>query len=197
MMSEGSSTIFQAILGSAFGKLPPALKAFHSDSADRIWTGKAETFAASSPIAKLVAGLFGFPDTSGKILASVSIITHKNSERWTRNFDGNKFISILRPGSGRNQHLMVEQFGYIKFSVALAWKDKKLWFIPQNWSIWGIPLPRFLMPGGDSFEYEKDGRFHFNVNIEAPLIGRLASYRGWLEPPNQTPSPDNHPPASR
>ncbi|MET0638609.1 MAG: DUF4166 domain-containing protein, partial [Hyphomicrobium sp.] len=28
----------------------------------------------------------------------------------------------------------------------------------------------------------EDGRFHFDVAIRIPIVGRLAHYRGWLVP---------------
>jgi hypothetical protein len=43
-------------------------------------------------------------------------------------------------------------------------------------------MPRWLMPGGDSFETVKDGRFRFHVEIRLPLAGLVARYRGWLAP---------------
>ena len=46
----------------------------------------------------------------------------------------------------------------------------------------GIPLPRALLPGDQSFEYEADGRFVFDVEIGAPGVGRIVHYRGTLQP---------------
>ena len=43
-------------------------------------------------------------------------------------------------------------------------------------------MPRWLMPGGDSFETVEDGRFRFHVEIRLPLAGLVVRYRGWLEP---------------
>jgi hypothetical protein len=43
-------------------------------------------------------------------------------------------------------------------------------------------MPRWLMPGGDSFETVKDGRFRFHVEIRLPLAGLVVRYRGWLAP---------------
>jgi hypothetical protein len=46
----------------------------------------------------------------------------------------------------------------------------------------GIPLPRFLLPEGESFETERNGKFCFDVEIAAPLIGLIVSYKGQLTP---------------
>jgi len=193
---DASQPIFGQILGAAFESLPQKLRAFHGSKADRLWTGNAEIIAATTPMAKLVARLFGFPRENGNSPVSVSVSVHENSERWTRNFDGNRFDSVLQPGHGKNKYLMIEQFGYVKVALALVCKDGRLWFIPRNWSVFGIPMPKFLMPGGDSFEYEDNGIFQFNVIIKAPFIGRLVSYRGWLKP-SKKPTPHNPPPVWR
>ena len=43
-------------------------------------------------------------------------------------------------------------------------------------------MPRFLMPTGTSFEEERDGQFHFDVEIATPLTGLIVAYKGRLEP---------------
>ena len=50
----------------------------------------------------------------------------------------------------------------------------------RGW-LFGLPLPRWLLPRSEAREYVEDDRFHFDVAIDAPLgIGRLVRYRGWL-----------------
>ncbi|WP_366855444.1 DUF4166 domain-containing protein [Brevundimonas sp.] len=45
-----------------------------------------------------------------------------------------------------------------------------------------MPLPLFLAPRTQTHErVDEQGRFVFDVDIRLPLIGRLASYCGWLE----------------
>ncbi|CAM5773035.1 hypothetical protein LMIY3S_04043 [Labrys miyagiensis] len=39
-------------------------------------------------------------------------------------------------------------------------------------------------PGGNSFESEEEGRFHFHVEIDHPLLGLIVRYQGWLIPDN-------------
>jgi hypothetical protein len=52
----------------------------------------------------------------------------------------------------------------------------------HGWSIFGLPLPHVLCPGGDVYEtQDAHGRFHFHVDLRAPGFGRLCKYEGWLE----------------
>ena len=53
----------------------------------------------------------------------------------------------------------------------------------------GVPLPRFLAPSVRTFESERDGRYHFEVEASLPLLGRIVRYAGWLERKTSAPTP--------
>ena len=69
-----------------------------------------------------------------------------------------------------------------KKTLTIVFQDARLRIIPRRWTLFGLPLPRTLMPRGDSYEAEADGKFCFHVAIALPLIGPVVSYDGWLEP---------------
>ena len=50
---------------------------------------------------------------------------------------------------------------------------RRLRLIVRRWSVFAIPLPLWLAPGGDSYEYAADGRFHFHVEIGHPWTGLI------------------------
>ena len=76
----------------------------------------------------------------------------------------------------------MERFGAISVVLALVLDGGRLYLIPRRWCLWGIPMPRLLLPTGASFETEEDNRFCFDVDISAPLIGLIVAYRGALAP---------------
>jgi hypothetical protein len=86
----------------------------------------------------------------------------------------------MRYGSGRNKHLLVEQFGIVAVALALVVEDEKLNLVPRRWSAFGIPLPKLLLPKGISFETQRGGRFSFDVVIALPIVGDVVSYQGSL-----------------
>lgn len=52
----------------------------------------------------------------------------------------------------------------------------------EGWRLGALPLPSALAPRTRAHEeVDEQGRFIFDVEISAPLIGRLVRYRGWLE----------------
>jgi len=102
-------------------------------------------------------------------------------ERWNRTFAGRSFTSFQSAGRGTSAHLLRERFGPLAFDLALVVEGAKLCLVVRRWSLWGLPLPLLLAPGGDSYEMVIDDRFHFHVEIRHRLIGLIVNYRGWLE----------------
>ena len=67
-------------------------------------------------------------------------------------------------------------------SLAIDASSEMLRLVVRRWNAFGIPMPRYLAPGGDAYEHAADGRFNFHVEISLPLIGTVVRYRGWLVP---------------
>ena len=103
-------------------------------------------------------------------------------ERWTRTFAGRSFHSTQEQGSGRSEWLVCERFGPLCIGMALVLDDGRLRLIVRRCSVFGVPLPLWLAPRGDAYEYAEDGRFHFHVEISHPFTGLIVGYRGWLVP---------------
>ena len=173
--------VYQQILGPAFGHLPPQLQVLHRPGRHAEWTGRASVTRGRSRLAGLVAAAFRFPRAAADIPVTVTFRTGANgTETWDRNFDGRLMTSTQEAGQGRDLHLVTERFGPFAFGLALVTDGAKLWIIPRNWRLFGLPLPRALMPRGASYETEAEGRFRFHVEITLPLIGNVVTYDGWL-----------------
>jgi hypothetical protein len=179
---DASAPVFRRVLGSAFDALPQPLRELHGRSAARCWTGSAQVRRGRGAIARLVGALIGFPREGDDVPLRVTLTPEDDGERWTRDFAGKVFASVLRAGAGRNEHLLIERFGMIEIALALVVEDGRLYLIPRRWSFLGFRLPVALLPVGTSFECERDGRFAFDVEIGAPVVGSIVAYRGTLEP---------------
>lgn len=179
---DPAAPLYRRILGPAFAALPPRLQELHGVGAPRRWTGVAEVRRGRNPAAALVAALIGFPRAAPQVPVTVGFAPEGAAERWTRDFGGRRFASVQSAGTGRNRHLVAERFGPVTVALALVIEGDRLLLVPRRWSVLGIPLPRALLPGGVSFETERDGEFAFDVEIALPLIGRIVAYRGTLRP---------------
>ncbi len=177
-----AAPLYRKILGPAFATLPPRLQELHGSAALRRWTGQAEVRRGSGPMARIAGAIFGFPKAALQVPVTVTFSPEDGAERWTRSFDGKVFSSVQSVGAGKDQYLLVERFGIAAFGLALVVEDGRLFLIPRRWSLLGIPMPRFLLPTGTSFEAEAAGEFCFDVEIFAPLVGLIVAYKGTLKP---------------
>jgi hypothetical protein len=173
--------LYRRILGEAFDTLPSPLRALHLLEAEERWTGRADVVRGKNPLARLIAWTIGFPAAGAAVPVSVTLSPENGGERWTRTFGTRRFESVQTAGKGGNSHLLLERFGAISVALALVSDAGRLYLVPRRWFLWGVPMPKSLLPSGDSFESAKDGRFHFDVTIAVPLAGLVVAYRGWLE----------------
>lgn len=179
---DPAAPLYRRLLGSAFDTLPGPVRALHGTAAAREWQGEAEVRRGHSMLARLAAAIAGFPKASAAVPVTVAFAPEGNGERWTRDFGGRRFSSLQTAGTGRADYLLVERFGPATFAMALVVDGDRLRLVPRRWTMFGVPMPRALMPDGPSFETEVDGKFRFDVEIAAPLVGLIVGYRGMLEP---------------
>ncbi|TIX48823.1 SDR family oxidoreductase [Alteraurantiacibacter aquimixticola] len=172
--------IYRCILGSAFDGLPEKVRELHDDVAERSWAGTASVKRGSGLLAGVIAMVFGFPKSGDPVPVSVTFSPEGGGERWTRTFGDHSFSSHQSCGVGRSSHLLVERFGIVEFGLALVVEDERLHLVPRRGSILGIPLPKFLLPRGRSFECQRDGMFCFDVEIVLRVVGLVVHYQGRL-----------------
>jgi len=177
---DAGAPLYRRILGRAFDELPAPIRDLHELDRRAEWRGQAEVRRGSNRFARLLARMFSFPKAGREVPLTVRFEAKDGVERWERDFDGTRFHSLQSAGSGRNAHLMVERFGPISVALALVVSDGRLSLVPRRWAFFGVPMPRWLLPAGASFEHADDGRFHFDVEMRVPLIGLIAGYRGHL-----------------
>ena len=179
---QPDAPLYRQILGTSFDSLPPQLKRLHGSAAPRRWQGHAEVRRGTGLLARFAAVVMGFPKAATRVPVTVTFAPENGCERWTRDFGGKRFASLQSRGIGRNDYLLVERFGPLSFAMALTVEEERLHLVPRRWSALGIPMPRWLLPNGTSFEAEVEGRFRFDVEIAAPFVGLIVSYRGSLDP---------------
>ena len=169
--------LYERIMGPHFAALPPLVRAIHDLHGDAGAAGEGRVERGRNLFARLMGWIAGFPP-AGAYPLHVAFAERDGKERWTRDFGGHVFSSELSTKWG----LAIERFGPIRFGFALAPTKDGLAMHPKRWSMFGIRLPLFLAPRIAAREWEAEGRFHFDVALRFPLIGRIAHYTGWLRP---------------
>lgn len=183
--------LFETALGAqAFAMLPAAVRAFHANDAEPVWQGRAEVSRGDGRAIGLICRLFGLPAAGTERPVTVSVTRgdsfDETCEIWTRNFAGERFSSHLSLNSGE----LREAFGPFSFTLAAEGDRAGLSLPIAAWRVFGLPLPRFLMPSAEAREtVDEDGRFRFDVRLSLPFFGMLAHYRGWLKPRGSSDGP--------
>lgn len=176
-------TLFERALGNGFSKLPRVVQNLHAIFGTRFYEGVANVERGRGFVSKFYALVARFPPAASQIPTKVQISTSKNGERWIRQFGSRRFQSYLyrRPDDDRN--IIWEKFGAISFAIRLEATERGLRYPIERARIGILPLPRFLLPISESFEWEDEtGTFHFDVSISLPTGSLIARYAGLLKP---------------
>jgi hypothetical protein len=174
--------LYRRVLGEAWDRLPPPLQAMHDVQKVLIAEGAAIVERGSGLLARLVGRMMGFPPAGQDVPVTVTFRVDAEREIWRRAFGDSAFASVQEPGRGRFERLVCERFGPFRFGLALVVEDDQLRLAMRGWSFAGLPLPAAWAPRTRAFEFADNGRFHFHVEIDHPLMGLIVRYRGSLEP---------------
>ena len=174
--------LYQALLGSAYAQLPAPVRALHGSGQARVWQGRARITRGRGLLARAVARVFGFPPAGKDVPVQVSFTPHAGGERWQRHFGSHTFSTWQGAGQGRNQYLLLERFGALCIAMALVVEGERLRLVPRRMTVLGVPLPRALLPNGDTFETAVGDDFVFDVTVALPWVGHVVSYQGRLRP---------------
>lgn len=186
-VSSGSSTdrpatLFQEALGPQFNNLAEPIRSLHTVFDRRRWSGKAKVSRSASLVGNLVCKCIGFPPAAEDTPVTVTIERANGTEVWRRQFGPSDFKSVLSPGRNAGNGHVRERFGVMSFDLHLRLEKDRLMFPVHGATVFGFPIPKWLLPISNSSEFVEGGRYHFDVKVSLPVIGDLVHYRGWLEP---------------
>jgi hypothetical protein len=176
---RGEKPLYRRVLGDDFDRLPEVTRRLHRGRPAIIAVGEAEVTPAANGLGRMVAGIFGLPRTAGRQPVRVVIESRDGREHWTRFFGDRPMRSVMSAAPG---NLVEEQFGPCRMRMRLVARSTGLDMERVSGRLWGVPLPGFLLPRIRATERVDEYRRHaFDVEITAPLLGRLVAYQGWLE----------------
>jgi hypothetical protein len=76
----------------------------------------------------------------------------------------------------------MERSGPVCFACAMALDGSRLRYEFRRAWFAGIPIPRWLSPGVESYVDAGDVGWRVVVRVLAPALGELVRYEGWVEP---------------
>ena len=172
---------FERALGARFVQAPaPVVRAHRAGPVART-SGAARIMPPGSPLAAFIARCVGFPRAGVETPVRVTMrLGASGVETWRREFGDQRFQSEL---TYRGPGVVRERFGPFSFDMKLDADVASLSIEVIGWRIGFLPLPLWLAPRSRAVESaDAAGRFHFDVPVTLPLLGRLTHYSGWLSP---------------
>jgi Domain of unknown function (DUF4166) len=170
-------TLYEQVLGANYTRLPIAVQRFHRLTGRTVLHGWVETHAPGSAPARFLAYCLGTPRSASSGTLRFEIEAGPESESWTRHFPSRTMTSHMRLVGGQVE----ERLGAAQLTFSLAAVDGKLKMELARMRFLGVPCPKWLMPRIVAEETGTEDRLHFHVVAALPLIGVVASYRGYLD----------------
>lgn len=171
-----SASLYARVMGTRFAQLPHAVRAMHEVLRDGGASGFAEVTGPTNFLTAAIASVIGFP-RAGTHELHVAFEERDGTETWTRTFGSKSFHSRL----SQKGDLLVERFGAFRFGFDLSSDEDGLTMVMRRWWIGPFRLPLALAPRSLAREWEENGRFHFDVPIALPILGRVVHYRGQFQ----------------
>lgn len=182
--AEGNdASLFRTAMGEPYERLDSTLRAFHDLRGRHALHGEVHTEGPERPLGALLARLLGTPVHAAQGAMRFELDSVEGAQTWTRHFPHRTMRSRMRLVRGR----LVESLGPVQLTFALREQGQRLEMQLQSLRCLGVPCPRWLLPRITATEEGRDGRLHFDIRAALPGIGRVTSYRGWLDLPRVAP----------
>lgn len=174
------SNLFDAAMQSTFHYLPATTQKLHSPVSTLTWNGGGNARRGDSIGARLLAAVFRFPEPTDK--APIKVIIERKpdgSEHWSRVWPDAIMRSKMKNADPRRGSVE-EHFGPFAFVLKLHGDENGIDMKLESGRLFGIRLPRFLLPDIEATERSEYDRHLFDVKVTLPMIGLLTHYQGWL-----------------
>lgn len=176
--------LYRRVLGASFDRLPPLVRALHDLDGSAVWSGRADVERGTHPICRLIAVIARLPQPGPDQPLTVTFTAAGDAERWHRAFGDRVFPSLQRAGHGG----ILERIGPAVITLVPQADATGLGLTVSRLTVFGMPMPRALVPIVATREHEADGRYRFEVEARLPHFGRLVRYAGWLAPIDTPPT---------
>ncbi|MBO2926973.1 DUF4166 domain-containing protein [Metapseudomonas otitidis] len=178
-----STTATRRWFGDRFSELHPQLQHLHSHGG-RLRGEVTITYGQglAGVLGRRLAKKMRFPGPGAHRL-DVTIAHQDAALLWSRSFDGQApLTSHFAPvGCLAEGGHWVESTGPLRLLLTVDVIDGGWFWRCLGIRLWGLPLPRALLPRTDAYKRIEAGRYRFHVAFSLPLLGPLVTYEGLLE----------------
>jgi uncharacterized protein DUF4166/saccharopine dehydrogenase-like protein len=179
-------TLYEQILGHAYRTLPEPIRRLHEVHDQENYHGEATVVVGRSWLSRACVRVMRLPRNAERVSLHVTIERIEQGEKWTRRFGAHEFSSHLTRPHDRKPGVVIERFGLLSFRLGLHASEAGLSMPIARAYVMGIRMPNWLTPISATYEtVDAAGRFHFDVDVSLPLVGRVVRYLGWLVPASE------------
>lgn len=169
-------TVYQRVLGAAFDRLPPVLRAVHGSPGGARAAGRFRVTRGRTALARVAAVLLGLPPAGDDIALTLEVRPDGERERWVRDFGGRVVETTQWARDGK----LVEASGPGRLGFRLAADARSLRMDCEDAWLLAAPLPGPLRIRAAAVELARDDGWDVDVTIAAPGVGLLVRYEGAL-----------------
>lgn len=113
---------------------------------------------------------------------SVSISHHQDGLHWRRTFNKTQTMSsTFEPVGTVDDGYWIEQTGPVRIKLTVDIIDAGWHWRCLSMSVFGLPLPSFLLPRSSAYKVIENGGYRFFVGITWLGLGSVLSYSGLLQ----------------
>ncbi|MEE2732114.1 MAG: DUF4166 domain-containing protein [Pseudomonadota bacterium] len=189
-LTKAQSDLVQAWFGDRFSELHPRLQALHIQGGQL--TGQVSLAfgrGVAGVIGRRLARKMGLP-SAGDHHLRVTIFHDEHCLHWYRQFNQQETVeSRFKPVGTLHQGYWLETTGPLTMRLTVdilngAWHWRCL-----NVTLYGCPIPLWLIPKMEAYKTVEDGRYRFHVSFSypwlgvvfGPELGPLVVYEGLLD----------------
>lgn len=174
-MDEDAQNPYREILGSRYGDLSSHVRMCLEDPI--CGRGLATVWGASTRVGRWFAPRLGLPPEAVRVDLLLEMHWTPMGFQWTRSFDG----FVLTTYQECRGAFLVETVGALSlwFSLDVSSGDLLYRSAAVRWR--GIPLPRWLSPRVSARVWQEGPGWGVEVDVRAPMVGRLCRYKATLE----------------
>ncbi len=181
--AEGGS-LYARLLGGGWSALDAAVRGMHCAPGQSLRAeGDFQIVRGRGWLVAAVARAMGLPPASESTRTILSVTLEGGAERWRREFERCVVTTLQAEGP---RGLLEERFGLMALWFRLTQEGGALRYDQEGVGLrlgrWTMPLPGWLAPRVWGLERASSsaGCTEVEVEIHAPLLGRLVRYKGTM-----------------
>jgi len=175
-----SSTLYQRLLGNDFDRLPDVLRQFHSQPQGGCATGRVTVKRHAGWLREAAANLLQLPAAGEDMALRLHVIPQDNTERWIRHFNQQRLETL----QWQEGEFLIEKAGPLQLAFKVAADEEGMTFRMhhQCHTARKVLFPAGLVMRVNAQTQGVEDYWKLEVNISAPLLGEIVTYRGEIVP---------------